>query len=85
MNNFNYDDTAKMYQCGLSREDAEKKGADMVRFDALEIEFKGGSIPLHLIHGFKYVAPYSCEYHTGGKQGEQLRAIIAKHNKGETK
>jgi hypothetical protein len=82
-NSFVYDATAKMYQNGLSREEAMKKGADMVKFDALEIEFKGGSIPLHILRGFAYKAPYSCDFHTGGNQGKMLRDMIAKHNKGE--
>lgn len=85
MSNFNYDATAKMYQSGLSREEAEKNGADMKRFDALEIEFKGGSIPLHIMRGFKYVAPYSCEFHTGGAMGAKLREMIAAQNKKVTK
>ena len=72
--------TARMYQCGLSREDAETKGADLIEFDALELEFKGGSVPLRLLRGIPYVAPYSCEYHSGGAKGAALRAAIKEHN-----
>ena len=73
-----YDDTtARLYQSGIEADKAVQKGADRQKFEALEIEFEGGSIPVHLIYGFKYRKPYSCEYHTGGKMGEQLRAICA--------
>jgi hypothetical protein len=80
MKNFTYDLTAKLYQSGASREDALKRGADMEKFDALEIEFKGGSIPWHIMRGLPYKAPYSCDWHTGGKQGEMLRELIATNN-----
>lgn len=73
--------TAKAYQSGKTREEAEYLGLDLDLFDSLEKEFNGGSIPAHLIHGFPYQKPYSCEYHTGGVMGEQLRDIIKKHNK----
>ena len=55
--------TAKLYNAGLELNEALKRGADSELFNALEIEFKGGSIPVHLLHGFKYVEPYSCDYH----------------------
>lgn len=72
-----YDDnTAKLYQSGMEIEDAVKRGADKSKFESLEVEFSGGSIPCHLIHGFKYQAPYSCAYHTGGSMGELLKQII---------
>jgi hypothetical protein len=80
MSTFIYDETAKLYQAGLTREDAIAKGADAEKFDALEVEFKGGSIPVHVIRGFKPAEPYSCEYHTGGKKGALLREI-AKRSK----
>jgi hypothetical protein len=72
--------TARLYQNGLSREDAQVKGADMAEFDRLEKKYLGGSIPLHEYLGFKKIEPYSSEYHTGGKAGEALRAVIAGHN-----
>lgn len=68
--------TAKLYQAGYSLSDAIQKGAEYDEFEQLERGFKGGSIPLHLLHGFKKTEPYSCEYHTGGKAGEQLRTIV---------
>lgn len=67
--------TAKLYQAGLERSEAIAKGADPTIFDALEVEFKGGSIPVHLLYGFKKTEPYSCAYHTGGVKGEILRTI----------
>lgn len=73
-----YDDiTARLYQSGIDVDEAVKKGANKQKFEALETEFNGGSIPVHLIYGFAYKKPYSCKYHTGGKMGEQLRAICA--------
>ena len=57
--------TARLYQAGLEREDAIKQGANPVMFDALVVEFKDGSIPVHLLHGFRYITPYSGEYHCG--------------------
>jgi hypothetical protein len=67
--------TAKMYQAGYSREQAKYKGADLVQFDELELEFDGGSIPLHLLIGVDYKEPYNCSYHRGGNFGLMLRGI----------
>lgn len=80
---FTYDKTAKLYQAGWGREQAIERGAHAAKFDALEIQFKGGSIPLHLVLGIPYEAPYSYDYHTGGAQGEMLWQSIAEHNKGK--
>lgn len=78
-----YDDiTARLYQSGVEVDESVQKGADRQKFDALEIEFNGGSIPAHLVHKFKYRKPYSCEYHTGGKMGELLRTICAELKRG---
>ena len=55
--------TAKLYNAGLEVEKAVLLGADEKLFNEFEIEFKGGSIPVHLLHGFTYKAPYSCKYH----------------------
>lgn len=67
--------TTRMYQAGLSLEEAQAKGADMVLFGALEAKYKGGSIPLCDLLGFKTTAPYSCDFHTGGVAGAKLREI----------
>lgn len=73
-----YDDiTARLYQSGVEVDEAVQKGANRQKFEDLETEFKGGSIPAHLIYGFAYKKPYSCEYHSGGKMGEKLRDICA--------
>ena len=72
------DETARAYQHGVSREDAERAGLDMRKFDLLDEEFKGGSIPAHLIIGFKPTPPYSCEYHSGGNKGARLRDMCKK-------
>ena len=69
--------TAKFYQAGIEVEDAVRNGANYEEFLSLEQEFNGGSIPVHLLLGCEYKAPYSCEYHTGGKRGEVIRAIAA--------
>jgi len=74
MQNYFNDQSARMYQAGMEIEDAVMRGADAKKFNALEQEFSGGSIPCHLIHGFKYREPYSCEYHSG--MGDVLKAII---------
>ena len=68
--------TAKLYQSGLELEDAVKKGANRKEFEALEEQFRGGSIPLHIFVGFKYQKPYSCSYHSGPAfLGELVRQI----------
>ena len=72
--NYYSDKTARLYQCGMEIEDAVNLGADKRKFESLEQEFSGGSIPCHLIHGFKYQEPYSSAYHTG--MGEILKQII---------
>lgn len=74
------DITAKLYQCGKSREDAIAMGADAVTFDALEDKYQGGSIPLHEYLGFRKTEPYSCDYHTGGATGQLLRDTIKANN-----
>lgn len=65
----------KCYQAGNSREEALKRGADPSEFDALEARYAGASIPLHELYGFQKQEPYSCDYHTGGAAGAQLRAM----------
>lgn len=73
--NYYSDRTARLYQAGLTEEDAVSLGADLRKFRALDGEFRGGSIPTHLIHGFKRSEPYACDYHTGGSRGALLRNI----------
>lgn len=68
--------TMRLYQAGLERGAAVARGADAAEFDRLEGAYKGASIPVHVLHGFKPTTPYSCEYHTGGVQGALLRTII---------
>lgn len=65
---------ARIYQAGQDRAVAVAAGAAS-EFDALETEFNGASIPLHLLLGFKHTPAYSCEFHTGGEQGRMLRAM----------
>ena len=77
MNYYN-DVTAHLYQCGKEVDDAVRLGADRIKFESLEDEFYGGSIPCHLIHGFKRTEPYSCSYHQG--MGELLKKIIKQHS-----
>jgi hypothetical protein len=72
---YSKNETAKLYQAGLSREAAEAKGANMVEFDQLEEKYKGGSIPAHEMGGFAKTEPFSSDYHTGGAQGALLRKI----------
>lgn len=67
--------TSRLYQAGFTQTEAVQKGADATLFASLEVEFKGGSIPLHLILGFRKVEAYSCEYHRGGQAGKILRQI----------
>lgn len=71
------DTTKKLYQAGLELEEAVKKGANPIEFQRLEEKYKGGSIPLHELLGFKKREPYSCRYHTGGAKGEMLRNVAA--------
>lgn len=68
--------TMKLYNAGLEIEDAVAKGANRQEFEAFEKEYKGGSIPLHVLYGLKPRVPYSCDYHTGGAMGAMLREII---------
>lgn len=69
--------TARLYQAGLELADAARRGADASLFQELDAEFKGGSIPVHLLHGFPKTEPYSCTYHTGGNKGARLRQLAA--------
>ena len=69
--------TARMYQQGMSRHEAMIKGADPATFDGLVAKYQDGSIPTSDWVGFKATPPYSCEYHTGGKMGAQLRELCA--------
>ena len=69
--------TAKMYQCGMSRSKAQANGADMRIFDSLVAKYQDGSIPTGDWVGFKATPSYSCEFHTGGRMGAQLRAMCA--------
>lgn len=68
--------TASLYNNGLEFAEAVSRGADPILFQQFEEEFSGGSIPCHLLHGFKYTPPYSCDYHTGGTMSQQLREIV---------
>lgn len=65
----------RCYQAGDTREQAISRGAVPAEFDALEAKYQGASIPAHELHGFKYQAPYSCDFHTGGAAGAQLREL----------
>ena len=67
--------TAQLYQRGIERNDAIAQGANAVEFDALVVKYKDGSIPQGDWTGFKSTPAYSCEYHTGGKQGAALRTL----------
>ena len=67
--------TARLYQAGLEFDAAIEAGANPQEFWSYEQEFKGGSIPLHLLIGTSYKAPYSCSFHTGGVAGTMLRTI----------
>lgn len=69
--------TARMYQQGMSRQDAIRKGANPVTFDGLVAKYQDGSIPTSDWVGFKATPSYSCEFHTGGQMGAQLRAMCA--------
>ena len=69
--------TARMYQQGMSRQEAIRKGANPVTFDGLVAKYKDGSIPTSDWVGFKATPPYSCAFHTGGQMGAQLRAMCA--------
>lgn len=64
----------RLYQSGADRSAAVLAGC-VGEFDQLEVKYGGASIPTHIWVGFKYSAPYSCDYHTGGKQGELLRSL----------
>ena len=67
--------TAQLYQRGIERNDAIAQGANAIEFDAVVVKYKDGSIPQGDWAGFKAKPAYSCEYHTGGKQGEILREL----------
>lgn len=73
--------TARLYQCGMERDEALRHGADATLFDSLTTEFRGGSIPVHLLYGFAPSPSYGSEHHTGGERGRQLRETIAAHNR----
>lgn len=77
---WNTNQTAKLYQSGLSREEAIKKGANPETFDHLSAVYNEGSIPTCDWVGFAVQKPYSCDYHTGGEQGQTLRDVIKDHN-----
>jgi hypothetical protein len=75
-NNLRYQSlTARLYQSGLEFDQAMQAGANPEEFLSYEQEFKGGSIPLHLLIGTAYRAPYSCSFHTGGVAGATLRTV----------
>lgn len=69
--------TQKLYQAGLELDEAVKQGANPLEFQQLEEKYQGGSIPVHELLGFEKREPYSCNYHTGGAKGQQLRTIAA--------
>lgn len=73
--------TMDLYQSGLDRDEAIQKGANPAEFDRLVEKYKDGSIPVSDLVGFKATPAYSSDFHTGGKQGEQLREIIRQVNK----
>jgi hypothetical protein len=64
----------RLYQSGAEREEAVRAGV-AGEFDALVRRYKDASIPVHVLVGFKPTAPYSSDYHTGGRHGALLRAI----------
>lgn len=64
----------RLYQSGADRAKAVAAGV-AGEFDQLEARYQGASIPTHIWVGFTYREPYSCDYHTGGKQGAMLRHI----------
>ena len=65
----------KWYQAGLSREKAVERGACPAEFDKLEDLFDGASLPPAVLYNRASTPAYSCDYHTGGQLGAQLRAI----------
>lgn len=67
--------TARLYQAGHEIDEAVKQGADVDLFMQYDEKYKGGSIPFHDLYGTEPTTPYSSEYHTGGKLGEQLRQM----------
>lgn len=67
----------KLYQSGADRAKAVAAGV-VGEFDQLEARYRGASIPTHIWVGFQYRKPYSCDYHTGGRQGALLREICAR-------
>lgn len=77
---WNTNQTAKLYQSGVSREEAIKRGANPETFDHLVKVYKDGSIPTSDWTGFPASKPYSCDYHTGGAQGAMLCDIIKQKN-----
>lgn len=72
--------TARLYQAGFTIDEALTRGANYSEFINLEEEFKGASIPVHLLHGFNKTKAYDCDYHTGGLKGLILRETIKSHN-----
>jgi hypothetical protein len=64
----------RLYQSGAAREEAVRAGV-AGEFDGLVRRYNDASIPVHELVGFRPREPYSCDYHTGGSQGERLRSI----------
>jgi hypothetical protein len=71
--------TVRLYQSGADREEAVRAGV-AGEFDALVRRYKDASIPVHVLVGFKPTAPYSSDYHTGGRQGALLREMCRHAN-----
>lgn len=69
--------TARLYQAGHELDEAVKRGANAALFMQYDEKYKGGSIPYHDLYGTTPTNPYSCEYHTGGRMGEQLRQAVS--------
>ena len=65
----------KWYQAGLSKEKAVERGACPIEFDKLEVLYDGASLPLEVLYNRPSAPVYSCDYHTGGQMGAELRAI----------
>jgi ketopantoate hydroxymethyltransferase len=69
----------RLYQSGADRDEAVRAGV-AGEFDALVRRYKDASIPVHALVGFKPPAPYSCDYHTGGRKAALLREICRRVN-----
>lgn len=66
----------RLYQSGQDRAAAVAANCQG-EFDALERKYKGGSIPVGDLYGYRATPAYSSDFHTGGHKGQLLRAICA--------